>query len=153
MKLLSELLLEQMYSFLAYILSGVLIGIFFDIFRILRKSFKTNNIVTYIQDILFWIVTGLFILYVIFKFDNGELRSYIFIGLLLGMVLYLLLFSKMFINIMVNVILCPIIKLIRNIFEITKKAYYLIKLQIMKTIKRIKCNIIKNKKLQKSTKI
>ena len=150
---MSELLLEQMYSFLAYILSGVLIGIFFDIFRILRKSFKTNNIVTYIQDILFWIVTGLFILYVIFKFDNGELRSYIFIGLLLGMVLYLLLFSKMFINIMVNVILCPIIKLIRNIFEITKKAYYLIKLQIMKTIKRIKCNIIKNKKLQKSTKI
>ena len=48
MKNLTE---NQAYLFLIYCLCGIIIGIFFDIFRILRKSFKTNDFVTYIEDI------------------------------------------------------------------------------------------------------
>ena len=36
-----------------YILCGLAIGIFFDIFRILRKTFKTSNFMTYIEDTIF----------------------------------------------------------------------------------------------------
>ena len=57
------MIINQGYIFVIFILNGFLIGILFDIFRILRKSFKTKDIVTYIEDILFWIITGIFLLY------------------------------------------------------------------------------------------
>ena len=70
---------NQAYLFMIFIFNGFLISILFDIFRILRKSFKINDFITYIQDILFWILTTFIILYSIFKFTNGELRGFLFI--------------------------------------------------------------------------
>ena len=61
---------NQAYSFIVFILNGILIGLLFDIFRILRKSFKTPDFITYIEDILFWILTGIITLYFIFIFNN-----------------------------------------------------------------------------------
>ena len=54
---------NQAYLFLIFTINGIVIGILFDIFRILRKSFKTSDTITYIEDILFWILTGLILLY------------------------------------------------------------------------------------------
>lgn len=79
MDLLGGNLENQAYLFVIFILNGFLIGILFDIFRILRKSFKTKDWLTYIQDILFWIITGFIVLFSIFRFNNGELRGFIFI--------------------------------------------------------------------------
>lgn len=99
---------NQVYVFIAFILNGFLIGIIFDCFRILRKCFKTPDFVTYIEDILFGIIAGLLILYSILKFNNGELRLFIFIGIFLGLLLYLLVFSKVFIK--TSVLIISIIK-------------------------------------------
>lgn len=95
--------LNQLYIFLLFILTGIVIGIVFDIFRIFRRSFKTNDIITYVQDFLFWLVTGCILLFSIFTFNNGGLRGYIFIGIILGVLLHLLLLSKYFINIFVKI--------------------------------------------------
>lgn len=90
---------NQAYLFGIFILNGFLIGLLFDIFRILRKSFKTVDLITYLEDICFWIITGFIILYSIFKFNNGELRGFIFIGILCGVLTYMLMFSKIFIRV------------------------------------------------------
>ena len=95
---------NQAYLFIIFILNGILIGILFDIFRILRKSFKTSDIVTYIEDIVFWLLTGLITLYFIFTYNNGEIRLYIFLGIVLGTILYMLTISKYFIKINVKII-------------------------------------------------
>lgn len=97
-------ILIQIYLLVIYIISGIVIGIFFDIFRILRKSFKTSDIVTYIQDSIFWIGTGIFLLFVLFNFSNGEIRSYTIIGLILGVLIYMLFISKPFIKVSVKII-------------------------------------------------
>ena len=96
---------NQVYVFLIFILNGFLIGLLFDTFRILRKSFKTSNFITNIQDIAFWILSGLLLIYSIFTFTDGYLRLYIFIGILLGYILYLLIFSKIYISFSVYIIL------------------------------------------------
>ena len=93
------MILNQAYIFLIFVINGFLIGILFDIFRILRKSFKTKDIITYIEDILFWILTGLLLLYSIFTFSNGELRLYMFLGVFIGCILYMILISQYFIKI------------------------------------------------------
>lgn len=95
---------NQAYVFAIFILNGLLIGILFDIFRILRKSFKTPDFITYLEDILFWILSALILLYSIFKFNNGELRMYIFLGVILGLMIYLLVFSKLFVQVSVYII-------------------------------------------------
>ena len=96
---------NQAYLFLIFTVNGIIIGLLFDIFRILRRSFKTSDIITYIQDILFWILTGLILLYSIFTFSNGEIRFYMFLGVFLGCLIYMLAFSKYFIKINVKIIL------------------------------------------------
>ena len=96
---------NQMYVFIVFILNGILIGMLFDSFRILRKSFKTSDMVTYIEDILFGAFTGLLVLFSIMKFNNGEIRFYLFLGIILGLLFYLLTFSRVFIEISINIIL------------------------------------------------
>ncbi len=104
---------SQAYAFLMFILNGILIGLLFDIFRIFRKSFKTPDFITCLEDILFWLISGLILLYTIFKFNNGELRLYIFLGLCLGILIYMLVFSKVFVKVSVY-----IINIVKRIFYI-----------------------------------
>ena len=95
---------NQTYLFIVFTIVGIIIGILFDIFRILRKSFKTKDIVTYIEDILFWILTGIIILFSMYRFSNGELRFFMIIGIIMGTLIYMITFSKYVIKISVFVI-------------------------------------------------
>lgn len=96
--------LEQLTNFIYFIITGMILGIVFDIFRILRRSFKTSDTITNIQDILFGLITGVIILSSVFLFNNGELRLYLFIGIGFGILIYMLLISNYFIKINVAII-------------------------------------------------
>lgn len=120
--------LEQLTNFIYFIITGMVLGIVFDIFRILRKSFKTSNLVTNIEDILFGIITGIILLFTIFLFNNGELRFYLFLGIFFGIMVYLLLISKYFIKINVE-----IIKIIKKLIILITKPFII----LLKFIKRI----------------
>ena len=154
---------NQAYLFFIFILNGIIIGILFDFFRILRKTFKTTDFVTYIEDLLFWILTGFSIIYFIFTFNNGEIRLFMFLGIALGIFIYMFLFSSYFIKI--NVIIIKFLKkIIGKIFKIIfipikfiKKIFFkpisFIFINIRKTFANL-CNkikilqkVIKNKKI------
>lgn len=149
--------MKELYTFLMFILTGLAIGILFDIFRILRRSFKTKDFITYIEDILFWVFTGIILLYSIFTFNNGELRGFVFIGVLLGIILYILTLSKYLIkicvytvNIIKKIIIFPIkllVNLVKKIFIIPlNKIIVTIKKYLKKIISKNKLNIKINKK-------
>ncbi len=95
---------NQALLFLIFSLNGVIIGLIFDFFRILRKSFKTSNLITYIQDIIFWIITGMSVIFFMYKFTDGTIRMYMFLGILLGFIIYILTFSHYLIMIFVFII-------------------------------------------------
>lgn len=111
------MIMNQAQLFLIFVINGIIIGLLFDIFRILRKSFHTSDRITYLQDVLFWILTGIILLYSIFTFNNGEIRLFMFLGVLIGCILYLLIFSSHFIKINVKIILC-LKNIIRKVFSI-----------------------------------
>ena len=120
--------LEQLTNFIYFIITGMILGIIFDIFRILRKSFKTSDIVTNIEDIIFGLITGGILLTSIFLFNNGELRLYLFLGIAFGIFLYMLLISKYFININVT-----IINFIKKIITLITKPFII----LLKFIKKL----------------
>ena len=107
---------NQAYLFLVFSLTGVEIWILFDFFRILRRTIKTGNIVTYIQDILFWILTGILVLYNIWYFNNGEIRVYMFLGIIIGTLIYMSTLSNIFVKLFTK-ILSTIIKVLEIPFK------------------------------------
>lgn len=62
--------MTQFYSFLTFTGIGIIIVLLFDIFRIFRKSFKTSDIITYIEDIVFLLIASFILFYSIFKLNN-----------------------------------------------------------------------------------
>ncbi len=151
-------ILAQLYSMLVFIISGMLIGIFFDIFRILRKTFRTSDVITYIEDIIFWIITSFFLIFVIFNFTNGEIRFYNIISLIFGSLLYIILISKFFIKINVKLVLfikkatIMILKIfltpIRFLTKILQKIFKPFTFLVLNT-KNILLNFKKSKKIRK----
>jgi len=131
------MVLSQANLFLVFVINGAIIGLIFDIFRILRKCFKTSDLITITQDILFWIITGIIILYSIFVFNNGEIRLFMFIGIFLGAILYMLLLSRYIIKISVKIIE-TLKRIVSGIFKILiypiKITYKIIKNILRKPI-------------------
>ena len=132
---------NQTYLFLVFSLTGVEIGILFDFFRILRRTIKTGNIVTYIQDILFWILTGVLVLYNIWYFNNGEIRVYMFLGIIIGTLIYMSTLSNIFVKLFTK-ILSTIIKVLeipfKTIITIFRKIITGILSFFTKNVKKLK---------------
>ena len=144
---------SQAILFLIFAINGLVIGILFDLFRITRRSFKTGIILTSIEDVVFWLLTGIIILYSIFTFNNGIIRGYLFLGLGCGIVLYLLTLSSFFIKINVYIInfIKRIVIIICNILLIPIKFIYSLLLKAILMIFRPISNIFINIKHHFST--
>ena len=130
---------DQAYLFLVFSLTGVAIGILFDFFRILRRSIKTLDIITYIEDILFWILTGLLVLYNIWYFNNGEIRIYMFLGIIMGILVYMSTLSSIIIKIFTK-----ILQTIIKVLELPFKTINLIFRKIITATTKIFSKISKN---------
>ena len=139
---------NQTYLFLVFSLTGVIIGILFDFFRILRKSFKTSDIITYLEDIIFWILTGFIVLYNIWYFNNGEIRLFMILGIIMGAIIYMLTLSNIIIKIfyeIINTLKKIILKLIK-ILELPLKPIVLICKKIYVIIRKIIGKFVKKRK-------
>lgn len=144
---------NQALLFCVFTINGLLIGLLFDFFRILRKSFKTSDIITYIEDILFWILTGIILLYSIFTFNNGEIRFYMFLGVILGCIIYMLLFSRYIVNTITKIVLFfkkIIIKIINIIIYPLKMLIKMLNKILKKPISFIIINFRKNHLLKQN---
>ena len=123
---MNALLLSQFNTVFIFFLTGICIGLLFDFFRIQRKVLKTCDFITYIQDILFWIVSGLIIIFVIMKYTNGKIRIYMVLGIILGILIYFLIISKYIMKIFVC-ILSFLLNIIGKLLFPIKKIYKIIK--------------------------
>ena len=70
---------EQVFIF--FFIIGIIIGIIFDIFKVLRKSFKTPDIITFIEDLIFIVLSGILLIFGIIKLNGGEIRFFLFLGI------------------------------------------------------------------------
>ena len=109
---------NQTYLFIVFSLTGIGLGVLFDFFRALRKTFKTPDLVTYLEDIIYWILAGIIVLYNVWFFNDGEIRIYMILGILIGAVIYTLTLSTIFIKI--NYFIMSKIKIIK-ILTLKKK--------------------------------
>lgn len=108
-------------------LSGILVGILFDEYRIIRGS-NTIKIISIIEDILFWILTAIIIFIFLLYNSYAFLGMYVYVFMIISLNLYFKFISK-YIIIVEKFIGKIIIKVLRIIF---KHLIYPIKLFMLK---------------------
>lgn len=102
----------QAYIFLWSIIGGMAISFLYDTFRIKRKVVNTNIKLIYVEDILYWVIAAFVLFLTVYYSNDGELRGFIFVAILIGVGIYALVFSKL-------VILCSlwVLKFIHKVLK------------------------------------
>ncbi|KON85863.1 spore coat protein [Sporosarcina globispora] len=93
-------LTTQFVTMLAMIGMGSAFGAALDTYNRFLQRTKRKSWIVFINDILFWVVQGLAIFYILFLVNKGELRFYIFIALLCGFAAYQSLFKEMYLRVL-----------------------------------------------------
>lgn len=90
----------QLYTMLAMIVMGSFFGAALDTYQRFLKRSKRKKVIVFINDVLFWVVQGLIIFYVLFLVNHGELRFYLALALLCGFSAYQALMKKYYLLIL-----------------------------------------------------
>ncbi|WP_456272815.1 spore cortex biosynthesis protein YabQ [Bacillus sp. AK031] len=94
----------QFYTMLAMVGMGSVFGAALDTYnRFLNRKTKKRWLV-FLNDFLFWILQALFIFYILFSVNFGEVRFYIFVALLCGFAGYQALLKDLYKKILERVI-------------------------------------------------
>lgn len=129
---MSEIIGLQVKFFLASIASGIIMLIVYDTIRIFRRIIKHSRIAVGIEDVIFWVLSSLFIFVMMYIQNNGIIRGFSIMGMLLGMIMYNQLLSKHIVN-GISAFIHWIIKLIKKIISILFTPFRF----ILKKLKRL----------------
>ena len=83
-----KLLEIQFLTFGYSCLLGVILGIIYDIFRILRMIINSKSITMFVQDVIYFVISGIITFVFVLEFNSGESRFYILAGEAVGWILY-----------------------------------------------------------------
>lgn len=104
---MDKLILIQWNVFVISVITGMIITFMYDNIRCVRKVVYHNEIALALEDIIFWIGSAMYLVYIMYEYNDGDFRGYIFFGAIIGMVIYLYTISCIYIKI-VSYILCKL---------------------------------------------
>ena len=81
-------LTQQCMFFLWSVLLGVVTGILYDVFRIIRIAFRHNAVMVFFEDILFCMITSCMLILMIFCANYGIVRWFSVMGCAAGFFIY-----------------------------------------------------------------
>lgn len=82
------------------LLAGVITGVLFDLYRVIRGFEDPNRIITFFEDTLFWILTSIIIFIFLLKTNYAYMRGYVYGSIALGIIIYMGFISKYFIKLL-----------------------------------------------------
>ncbi|MBM4765303.1 spore cortex biosynthesis protein YabQ [Bacillus sp. B15-48] len=91
-------LTTQFLTMIAMIGMGSLFGAMLDTYNRFLQRQRRKTWIVFINDLLFWILQGLSIFYVLFLVNEGEVRIYIFLALLCGFAAYQSLIKRLYLK-------------------------------------------------------
>ncbi len=156
---------EQAKVFLLSIFSGTVCGFLYDLFRLIRKSKKTKDKTVFLQDLSFWVICAISVIFFGVKYVE-QLRYFQIIGAFSGALIYaisaknyVLLFLmtgmeyiKKVLKTLFRIVLIPIVVLYGIFSPYVKKIINFIDKNNKKSADIIKQTIAVKKKNQKKIK-
>lgn len=94
----------QLETMLAMAGMGIWLGLALDTYNRFLQRPNRNRFIVFVNDILFWLLQGLLIFYILLTVNEGELRFYIFLAILCGYAAYQSLFKNIYLKLLEMVI-------------------------------------------------
>jgi len=120
---------KQLMLILLSIIAGLIIGIMFDIYRLIRGIESPNKVITFIEDILFWVFNAIIVFIFLFLYNYAYIGFYVYLWIIAGLGIYLKFLSRV------------IIKVFNKIFNVIGKCFRVLKNIILYPIDVIICYI------------
>ena len=94
----------QTGTFIITLVTGCVLGLLFDFYRIGRGVLRPHWMITSLADLLYWLLATIIVFIALIMGNWGEVRLYVFIGLFTGVVIYYRLFSRSAVHLMIAVL-------------------------------------------------
>lgn len=131
---MNRAILAELNFFIASFFWGVFLFFIYDCLLIFRNIIKHNGIITAIEDVVFWVVSGVLIFQMMYTKNHGTIRWYFIIGLALGMIVYRNTISNMVVT-FVTTVTKKIIAFIRKVLTILLKPFRFVIKRIQKFLR------------------
>lgn len=82
-------LADQIVTFAYTLAIGMLAGLCYEVYRAVRDLLKLKSVGTFAGDIIFWLLLTVIAFVLLIRANYGQLRFYVFVGLLLGTFLFI----------------------------------------------------------------
>ena len=132
---------NQISGFGISILLGIILCIFYDIFRVKRKIIFSSAIVIFFEDIFYFSVSAVVVFCFLLALTNGVIRAYIILGLVLGFIFCRYTFSK--VSIFVFTAIIKLLLKIKIIISALKLKLFCLFWTIKEKISKILSKILK----------
>lgn len=119
---MSREIVQELTFFVHSVLMGVAITFVYDWIRVLRKLIRHGKILVSLEDLLFWLVCGIAVFYMLYRENNGTLRWFAVLGATIGMFFYKGIVRDRFINIM-STCLYKIMWFLFHVLQIVLKPF------------------------------
>jgi len=81
-------LTSQIVTFAITVVTGMVLGMLFDCYRVMRGAFALTKVITWFTDLLYWLIATTVVFVALLASNWGELRFYVFIGIISGLGVY-----------------------------------------------------------------
>lgn len=95
---ISETIFKESDMILKSFAMGGILMFLYDILRIFRKLFPHSVVFVAVEDVLFWLFSGVTIFILLFLENDGSLRGFFIFGIVVGMMVYLGTISPYFVK-------------------------------------------------------
>ncbi|MDF2608985.1 MAG: hypothetical protein K0R92_459 [Lachnospiraceae bacterium] len=157
---MNEAIFLELRFFGASILWGIILLIIYDFLRIIRRIVKHNSIMIGMQDIIYWLICSILIFRMMYQQNDGIIRGFSILAILLGMIFYHYTISDRLVNLISNSInailefICKVLRFICSPFIFLFKKILKILSWVFGKLKKLFNYFIKIlKKIFKSSKI
>lgn len=101
-------IISQLQAMILTIAAGMLLGLIFDFYRAVRGLARPRRWLTNVGDLLYWLVATAVVFAALLLGNWGELRLYVFLGLLAGVGAYYKWASGMAVRLLRQVLLLTV---------------------------------------------
>ena len=85
---LQQSISSKIFIFLFSLILGLVLVIIYDVFRIVRMIINSKNVAVFIQDVLYFIISGIITFIFVLGVNSGDSRFYILAGEGIGWIIY-----------------------------------------------------------------
>lgn len=85
---MNDAIMVELHFFGTSVLWGALLLVIYDALRILRRIITHNGFFVAFEDLIFWVISSLLIFHMMYRQNNGIIRGFAIMAILLGMLFY-----------------------------------------------------------------